>query len=82
MAFYSGTKYDSEAYSTMVALLKEIALKWDIRIINLWDDPGMNSVSPEDYAKYMADPIHPTLEGYCKWWSPYIEREICSIIKI
>ena len=40
------------------------------------------SVSPEDYARFMADPIHPTLEGYCKWWSPYIEREICSIIKI
>ncbi len=32
---------------------------WDIRIINLWDNPGMNSVSHEDYAKYMADPITP-----------------------
>ena len=82
MAFYTGTKYDSKAYEAMVELLKEIAIKWDIRIINLWDDPGMNSVSPEDYARYMSDPIHPTLEGYCKWWSPYIEREICSIIKI
>ncbi len=79
MAFYTGTKYDSEAYAAMVVLLKEIAAKWDIRIINLWDDPGMNSVSPVDYARYMADPIHPTLEGYCKWWTPFIEKEILKM---
>ena len=76
IAFYTGVRYDSEKYSNMVLLLKSIAQKWDIEIINLWDDPELNAVSSEDYKRFMADPIHPTLEGYREWWSPFIEERI------
>lgn len=54
----------------MVEALKELQTKWDIGIINLWDDAGMNAVSKEDYAKYMADGVHPTKVGYEEWWGP------------
>ena len=80
IAFYTGTKYDSELYSQMVSLLIEIARKWNIRIIDLWNEPSFNSVSQEDYSKYMHDPIHPTLLGYKEWWAPYIEKYIIEMM--
>ena len=80
MTFYTGTRYDSEEYSKMVFLLGEIAKKWNIPIIDLWNEPSFNSVSKEEYSKYMNDPIHQTLLGYKEWWSPYIEK--CIIIMI
>ncbi len=82
IAFYTGIKYDSEKYANMVLLLKRIARKWDIEIINLWDDPELNAVSSEDYKRFMADPIHPTLEGYREWWSPFIEERINKILEL
>ena len=80
IAFYTGTKYDSELYSQMVSLLIEIARKWNIRIIDLWNEPSFNSVSQADYSKYMHDPIHPTLLGYKEWWAPYIEKYIIEMM--
>lgn len=80
MTFYTGTRYDSEEYSKMVFLLDEIAKKWNIPIIDLWNEPSFNSVSKEEYSKYMNDPIHPTLLGYKEWWSPYIEKCIMEMM--
>jgi lysophospholipase L1-like esterase len=80
MTFYTGTKYDSEEYSKMVFLLDEIAKKWNISLIDLWNEPSFNSVSKEEYNKYMNDPIHPTLLGYKEWWSPYIEKCIMEMM--
>lgn len=68
--FYTGTRYDSPAYAAMVERLHEISRKWDIRIIDLWNDADMNAVSPEDYARYMHDPVHPFKAGYVEWWMP------------
>ena len=80
MTFYTGTKYDSEEYSKMVFLLDEISKKWNIPIIDLWNETSLNSVSKEEYSKYMNDPIHPTLLGYKEWWSPYIEKCIMEMM--
>lgn len=80
MAFYTGTRYNSEAYADMVGLLKKIAEKWAISIINLWDEPSFIDVSAEDYARFMHDPIHPTLEGYRDWWTPFIEKKIREML--
>ncbi len=80
MAFYTGTWFNSEAYADMVSLLKQIAEKWNIRIIDLWNEPSFQSVSPEDYSRYMEDPVHPTLAGYREWWAPYIEKCILEML--
>lgn len=74
VVFYTGTKYGSEAYQSMVTRLLELQEKWGIGVINLRDDEEMNQVSKTDYALYMADPIHPTKAGYLKWWTPKIEE--------
>ncbi|MBR6381644.1 MAG: SGNH/GDSL hydrolase family protein [Lachnospiraceae bacterium] len=80
MAFYTGTRFDSEAYAEMVSLLEQIAEKWNIRIIDLWNEPAFQSVSPADYSRYMEDPVHPTLAGYREWWAPYIEKYILEML--
>ena len=80
VAFYTGTKFDSELYAQMVSLLREIAEKWDIVLFDLWDDLPADAISSEDYAKYMSDPVHPTLIGYKEWWGPYIESRIKEIL--
>ena len=43
--FFTGTQYKSEAYGKMVELLQAIAAKWDIGLLDLWNDPDMNAVS-------------------------------------
>ena len=66
----------------MVVLLKEIAAKWDIDVIDLWDEPSFCNVSPEDYSRYMADPIHPNTVGYRDWWGPFIEAHIRRLLAV
>lgn len=78
--FYTGTRYDSPAYAAMVERLHEIARKWNISIIDLWNDADMNAVSPEDYARYMHDPVHPFRDGYVEWWMPKFYSSLNSII--
>lgn len=68
--FYTGTRFDSPAYAAMVQRLQELAAKWPIRILDLWNDPAMLAVRPEDYSRWMNDPVHPNREGYREWWLP------------
>lgn len=70
VAFYTGTRFSNVKYSEMVDILYEIRDKWGIGIIDLYNDEEMNAVSTEDYALYMADPIHPNKKGYAEWWGP------------
>ena len=72
--FYTGTQYKSDQYAEMVTLLQEIQKKWDIGIIDLWNDAEMNAVSKEDYALYMVNGIHPSRAGYREWWTPKFEE--------
>lgn len=71
--FYTGTQYDSEQYAQMVDLLLQIRDKWDIGVIDLWNDADMNAVSDEDYKLYMVNGIHPSRAGYLEWWTPRFE---------
>ncbi len=72
--FYTGTRYDSAVYQQMVDGLRQIAVKWDVQILDLWDNEHMNSVNEEDYARFMHDPIHPNRLGYEQWWGPEFKK--------
>ena len=74
--FYTGTRYSSAEYQKMVDLLFDIQQKWEIGIIDLWNDAEMNKVSDQERALYMHDDIHPTQAGYLNWWVPKFEREL------
>jgi len=71
--FFTGTRFASEAYGDMVTLLLDIQRIWQIGVIDLWHDPWMNQVGAEDYARFMADGVHPTQAGYSQWWGPRME---------
>lgn len=75
-AFYTGSHYDSENYEKMVQCLYKIKEKWNITILDLWNDPSFNAISDEARSLYMADPIHPTRAGYRDWWGPELEKQI------
>ncbi len=79
IVFYTGTYFESPRYAELVSLLISLQNEYDFHILNLWDDKEMLSVSQDDYKKYMADPIHPTLCGYREWWTPKF-IEICDSI--
>lgn len=70
ISFYTSYPFPSDKYPLMVEKLHEIAEKWEIGILDLWNDAEMQTVTPEDYAVYMRDPCHPTVLGYQKWWGP------------
>ena len=80
VAFYTSPRYDSARYAAMVGLLQTIRRKWDIALIDLWNDAAFNDITTEQRSRYMADPIHPTREGYLEWWTPYFKRVIVSAI--
>lgn len=76
VAFYTNPRYDSCEYGEMVSLLVKIARKWDIRLIDMWNDGAFNSISAQQRSVYMADAIHPTQAGYLEWWTPLFERAL------
>ena len=78
--FYTNPRYDSGQYAAMVVLLQNIQRKWNIALIDLWNDAAFNDITTEQRSRYMADSIHPTREGYLEWWTPYLKRIIITII--
>ncbi len=73
--FYTGTYYESEEYAAMVERMLEIQEKWDIGVIDLYNDPEMTALyGTETYDNYMYDEIHPNREGYIEWWTPVFDE--------
>ena len=76
--FYTSPRFDSAAYGAMVALLNEMAPALGVRVLDLWNDAAFNALDPAQRARYMADPVHPTLEGYRDWWTPRFAEALAS----
>ena len=74
--FYTSPKYDSIEYQSLVNLLKEIEKKWDIILINMWNDDAFNAINEEERKLYMTDRIHPSKAGYYKWWLLVFETKL------
>ena len=70
VVFYTQAKYDSEHYGKMVDLLLDIQKKWDITVIDFWNDEEINNITEEQKEIYLIDHIHPTKAGYKEWWLP------------
>lgn len=80
IAFYTSPKFESETYDAMVQLLKEIEKKWEICVIDLWNDTEFNSITKEQRERYMVDDVHPTQKGYLEWWTPVFEKKLLSML--
>ncbi len=77
--FYTQAKYDSENYAEMVNLLYKIQEKWDIIIIDLWNNDNINNITAEQKKLYLVDNIHPTKAGYKEWWLPEIQKSLYNV---
>lgn len=80
VVFYTSPRYDSTAYGELVVLLEELRQKWEISVIDMWNDEAFNDISEAQRGLYLADPIHPTKAGYLEWWTPYFEASLAEIL--
>jgi len=79
--FYTGSKYDSEQYGEMVDVLLQLKDKWDIGVIDLWNNEEVNAIDDETRARYIKeDGIHPLKDGYVEWWTPVFEQAIADYL--
>jgi len=78
VVFYTGSYYDREKYAAMVQALLAVTKEEGITVADLYTDASFNAVSQEQYALYMADPVHPTKAGYLEWWVPRIEEAMIA----
>lgn len=77
VCFYTGTYCQKEHYDEMVQLLLEIQKKWDIGVIDMFNNPDMTAVyGTEQYNTYMYDEVHPFRVGYVEWWTPVIDAAL------
>lgn len=81
VVFYTQAKYDSDHYAKMVNLLLEIQQKWDITVIDFWNDAEINNITEDQRKIYLIDNIHPTKVGYKEWWLPKIQETLYEVFK-
>ena len=81
VVFYTQAKYDSDHYAKMVDLLLEIQKKWDITVIDFWNDAEINNITEDQRKTYLIDHIHPTKAGYKEWWLPEFQESLYEVIK-
>ena len=81
VVFYTQAKYDSDHYAKMVDLLLEIQKKWDITVIDFWNDAETNNITEDQRKLYLIDHIHPTKAGYKEWWLPKFQETMYEVIK-
>lgn len=68
--FYTGTYFSNDRYVAMIDLLYRLQKEYDFHILDLFNDAEMQAIPEEMYNLYMEDPVHPTLDGYSRWWTP------------
>lgn len=74
VAFYTGSWFADDRYESMVERLLELQKKWNIGVIDLWNNKEFNDIDEVTRAEYMDDVVHPYKAGYLKWWTPYMEE--------
>ena len=77
VAFYTSPRYDSAAYQAMATMLLRVAEETGVAVLDLWNDAAFNAANDARRADYMADRLHPTLEGYRALWTPAF-RAFCA----
>ncbi len=80
--FHTGARYQygGEYYDAMVNRLLRLQKKWNIGVLDLWNDRGMYIVTQEGQKLYMANNIQPTRAGYRDWWTPKFEAYLTHFL--
>lgn len=73
---YTNPYFKNKLYRQMVDATQQLARKWNIEVLDLYDDPAFK----DQPAHYMADEIHPTRAGYLEKWLPAFEKKLTEIL--
>ncbi len=66
-------------YKKLIDYTYEMAEKWnsiegyEVKIIDLFNDEALNSITDKQFKEYMCDAVHPYKKGYLEWWTPAFE---------
>lgn len=78
--FYANPPTERSSYMDMVLGLYEIAVKWDVKVIDMYMDLEFLSIPTAEQKKlWMTDKIHPTKAGYRDWWLPKFEEALLNL---
>lgn len=77
VCFYTSFKYDSPEYEEMRQILLNIQKKWNISVLDLWENEELDSHGKN----HMIDDIHPTLLCYKDDITPLMYNFISENIK-
>lgn len=80
LVFYTCLNRNDSNYHNLVNRLYELQNKWHFRIIDLFNDSGLNDIMYQKYSNNMADNVHPTKKGY-EVLTPYFEKVLVDIFK-
>lgn len=73
---YTNPYFESDLYNQMVKATHQLAKKWNIKVLDSYNDPNFK----DQPALYMADEIHPTRAGYLEKWLPVFENKLTEIL--
>lgn len=74
IAFYTNPPYGSPVYGEMVDIMRSIAAREGVLLLDLWDNPPF---AASEASIYMADPIHPNEQGY-RLLTPIFEKFVAE----
>lgn len=80
VVFYTSTYYKDKNYKAIVDRLLEIKNKWEICVIDLYNDKEMYNISKKERNLYMNDYVHPVRAGYKLWWTPVFEKYLYNLL--
>lgn len=80
VAFYTNPKYKSQRYEMLVHALLEVQKKWNIGIIDIWNNQSATESFAEHGDYRLADPIHPSRAGYLNVYVPLFEKYLYAHI--
>lgn len=73
---YTNPYFENDLYKQMVKMTFELKQKWNIEILDFYNNPDFKKQS----SLYMADEIHPTRAGYLEKWLPVFEDKLNEIL--
>lgn len=74
IVFYTNPYYENEHYHEMVNTILKIKEKWNIKVVDMYNEGFIENLTQEERDTYMGDSIHPTDKGYYLYMTPRIEE--------
>ena len=81
VVFFTGSRFDCDAYGAMVGRLYGLREKYGIGVLDLWTGEAFNDLPDDLRTLYMHDRIHPTKAGYRDWWGPELEKQLLAYLR-